>query len=344
MILLKTNKNESWQFFYEPGRGICQKRGTHIPQILYPDGTPDFDVACDELGQIHLITSNRAHDLVYFIHDRRNWQQFVILRSRGKAIPGNFRLIPVGRWQNLFYSLTLEDRTLLIHHILDSPSEPQVLEQIQEPFICAASAQETLCVFYRLYNGGLYAREYRWNQKEWDAPKPISLEGAAADCLYLPGSGFHFLSFTEEQMTYLGREPLTIEAHTTVPPLLSYVDRVLWIIWEENGQIRACRSEDEGAHFDAPTRFLSAAGTRDFSIRPTHFPHVVCNRALGSMNDDFLSLSVIGKRFSEPFPAPKPIRQAGQEVEEFADADSLREEIARLRSENDALKKTLHVT
>lgn len=339
MILLKTNKNEPWQFFYEPGRGICQRRGTHIPQILFPDGGPDFDANCDEQGRIHLMTENRAHDLIYFVHDGRDWQQLTLLKSRGTATAGQFRLLPVGRWQNLFYTLTLEERVLLVHHIIDAPASPTVLDHISGNFVCAASDHDTICIFYRKKDGALVSREYLWNQKQWTDAAPVNLSGTIADCLHTPDGGFHFLTYTDEQITYCGTEPLTIEAQTALPPALSYVDGVLWIVWEQEGRVRACRSEDDGARFDAPTRFLSSAATQDFFIRPTHFPHAVCNRALGSIVDGVPSLSIIGKRFSEPFPTPSEMRRLGQEVEEFADTASLKAEIARLQAENEALKK-----
>lgn len=340
MILLKTNKNESWQFFYEPNRGICQRRGTHIPQILYPDGGPDFDANCDEQGRIHIITVNQQRDLVYFVHDGRNWQQLTLLKSRGSAAAGQFRLLPVNRWQNLFYALTLEDYTLLVHHIIDAPASPTVLDRISGEFACALSDHDTLGVFYRKEDRTPVLREYLWNQKQWTDPSPIPLDGRIADCLHLPETGFGFLTYSDSCITYHGREPLTIEAETALPPALAYVDGVLWIVWEEDGRVRACRSEDQGAHFDPPTRFLSSSALQRFAIRPTRFPHATCNHALGSMEKGVSSLSIIGKRFSAPFPTPSEMRRLGQEVEEFAEST----DVAALQAEIIRLKKELEKT
>ncbi len=334
MILLKTNKNESWQFFYEPNRGICQRRGTHIPQILYPDGTADFDANCDEQGRIHIIATNEDHDLIYFVHDGRNWQQHTLLKSRGTAVAGQFRLLSIGRWQNLFYTLESEDRTLLVHHIIDAPSPPIVLDCVSGPFACALSDHDTIAILYKKKEG-IFTREYLWNQKAWSDPSFLTPKGEIPDCICLPDGGIGILTYTPDTITYQGKEPLTIEAMTTLPPVLAHVDGVLWIIWEEAGRIRACRSEDDGIHFDAPTRFLTSA-VQAFSIRPTRFPHATCNHALGSID----SLAVIGKRFSDPFPTPGELRRMGQEVEEFAENDevfALRAEIARLKKE---LEKT----
>lgn len=339
MILLKTNKNESWQFFYEPNRGICQRRGTHIPQILYPDGGPDFDANCDEQGRIHIITTNPDHDLIYFVHDGRNWQQHTLLKSRGSAVAGQFRLLPVNRWQNLFYTLKLEDRELLVHHIIDAPSSPTVLDCVSGPFACALSDRDTIGILYKKENTSV-SREYLWSQKQWSEPTPVPLEGQIADGLHLPDVGFGFLTYTADRITYFGQELLTIEASTDCPPVLAHVDGVLWIIWAEEGRVRACRSEDGGAHFDAPTRFITSAAVRRFRIRPTRFPHATCNYGLGSIEDGVSSLSIIGKRFLEPFPTPAEMRRMGQEVEDFAesaDIHALRAEIARLKKE---LEKT----
>lgn len=335
MILLKTNKNESWQFFYEPNRGLCQRRGNHIPQLLYPDGCEDFDANCDEQGRIHIIATNADRDLVYFVHDGHNWQQHTLLKSRGSAVAGRFRLLPVGRWQNLFYTLMLEDRTLLIHHIIDAPTSPAVLDCVEGSFACALSDHDSIALLYKKKEG-LFTREYQWNQKQWSEPIALSQQGEIADCICLPDGTLGTLTYSPDTIFFHGKESLVIEAETPLPPCLAYVDGILWIVWEEAGRIRACRSEDGGAHFDAPTRFLTSAPIQRFSVRPTRFPHATCNFALGSVG----ALSVIGKRFSEPFPTPAELRRMGQEVEELAENDelfALRAEIARLKKE---LEKT----
>ena len=318
MILLKTPKNELWQFFYEPNRGICQRRGSHIPQILYPDGTADFDASCDRLGNLHLIATNRDGDLVYFAHDGRNWQQMTLLKSRGTALAGQFRLIPADRWQNLFYTLKLEDRTLLVHHIIDAPAPPTVLDRASGAFACGLSDCDDLCIYYRKEDGTSVSRQYIWSQKNWTDPRPIPLEGDPADCLHIPDFGFVYLSRTETALHFLAKEPLTVETVTRLSPTLAYTDGVLWILWEEGGRIRGCRSEDSGLHFDPPTRFLSPATPAVFEIRPTRFLSTVCNRALGDITDGISSLFIIGSKFSAPFPPVDRPRPLGQEIEDFA--------------------------
>lgn len=299
MILLKTPKKELWQFFYEPNRGICQRRGSHIPQILYPDGTADFDVSCDRLGNLHLITTNQDRDLVYFAHDGRNWQQLTLLKSRGTATAGQFRLIPADRWQNLFYALTLDDRTMLVHHIIDSPAPPTVLDRITGNFVCALSDCDDIGIYYRKEDGTSVARQYIWSQKKWTDPVLLPLEGEAADCLHIPDKGFVYLSRTETELHFFAKEVLTVEAVSRFSPSLAYTDNVLWMLWEDDGRIRGCRSEDGGLHFDPPTRFLSPAAPDLFDIRPTRFGTTVCNRAPGDISDGVSSLFIIGKRFSE---------------------------------------------
>lgn len=161
-----------WKFYHDEQKGICffAPRST-TPMLLFENGCSDFDTACDEKGNLFLISQDDKNNIYLFYYDRKKWNRQCILESKS-VVPydKNFRLFCTNGWVHALYNIRHDAQYLLVHHMLNENTKPEVIESRSYPFcynVCQDSKQN-LHVFYE--KSGLMQKTFFWQNKSWCEP------------------------------------------------------------------------------------------------------------------------------------------------------------------------------
>ncbi|MBQ2966766.1 MAG: hypothetical protein IJE10_01430 [Clostridia bacterium] len=165
-----------WKFYHDEKKGICfYAPKSTTPMLLFEKGCADFDTACDEKGNLFLISQDDKNNLYLFYYDKKRWNRQCILESKS-VVPydKNFRLFCTNGWVHAFYNIRHEAQYLLVHHMLNENTKPEVIESRSYPFCYAVTqdSKQNIHVFYE--KSGLMQKTFFWQNKAWVEPKLLT--------------------------------------------------------------------------------------------------------------------------------------------------------------------------
>ena len=162
-----------WQFYYN--NGICCLMPGGTEEIIFKDGLDDFDVTADKEENIYILCQDSRNYFYLYWYDGTGWQNKCMLESNVEEVYNkNFSLVNVNGWLNAFYTVKHQDNTLIVHHIIYSESEPEIVER-SDNFKCYFSVSDLngdiYCFFVR--DRELGYKKYSWKDKKWSGYKGI---------------------------------------------------------------------------------------------------------------------------------------------------------------------------
>lgn len=162
-----------WQIYYN--NGICCLPPGGTEEIVFKEGLDDFDVTADKDENIYILCQDSRNYFYLYWHDGIKWQGKCMLESNVKEIYNkNFCLINTNGWLNAFYTVKHQDDTLIVHHIIYSEAEPEIIDRNADFKCYFATGDNTgniYCFFVR--NKELGYRKYSWKDKKWSNYKGI---------------------------------------------------------------------------------------------------------------------------------------------------------------------------
>ncbi len=271
-----------WHFFIKPHYGLCfrKREGGRFSnfEVLYPEGSTDFCAVV--MGEeIHLVCQNQNGGIVHLSLLDETWHKTVLLESKsGVPYPKYFSLVPVGKFLNVFYIITYQDKYMLVHQIpglTDKP--PAVVDRIQmdtPPFIVRNRTGTDLLLCYTNESGVSGYRVYRWSGKTFGRFIPINPAlGAVVKNLRIEAgdrvryvalqsvNGIRNLICFESNSEGIYGEIKTVNLDCPVDtvPVFGKDGETLYISWYERGAVTVSRSEDDGKKWSKPMRYIKGA-------------------------------------------------------------------------------------
>lgn len=251
---LISDQETLYHFFYKPGEGICfkEKNPTHWNeyQILYRDGMDGFGAFCDSSGNIHLICTNAAHDIIYLFKRQEQWLKYVLASGKEEVTPLYFTLSFCNTYMNLFYTAAYADEVILVHCILGDNAQPMTLDVLSSD--CTDFFVFENRVYYTNKQGTLGfqdASDGKPNQFQ-----PV-VEGGRMPYI-LSADGKALFVYKKNNMIYLENDPV-FEDYSSTKPILLKTDGKLILQWQSGSFIRYVTSFNNGKTWSSPMRFMS---------------------------------------------------------------------------------------
>ena len=162
-----------WQFYFD--KGICAVNPSGKEEVIVENGLEDFDVTADEKENIYILCQDSKNYFYLYWYDGESWQNKCMLESNVSEVYNkNFCLLNVNGWLNAFYTVKHKEETLIVHHIIYSESEPEIIEK-SDNFKCYFSVCD--------WSGNIYCfmvrdrelgyKKYSWKDKKWLGYKGI---------------------------------------------------------------------------------------------------------------------------------------------------------------------------
>lgn len=278
------HQNTWWHFFIKPFYGLCyrKKEGSRYTgfEVLLQSAAEDFYATVAD-DRILLVCQNQSGSILYLSLDGDTWHKTVLLESRsGKAYPKHFRLLPIGGFVNLFYTIAYHDKQMLVHQLITAEDKPPtVLDKILSavpPFLVVPKSGTDSSVIYTAESGISGKRLYRWSQKhfgKFTAVHPQAEVQICAACAERDGR-VRYLGFkTVESVVTLQYFEQTAEGSYTAPvtlyldcpptaePVFIRTDDRLYVVWQEKGMVMSVSSRDDGIGWSHPVRYTRPTGT-----------------------------------------------------------------------------------
>jgi len=162
-----------WQFYYNDGIRCVFPGGQD--DMLFEEGLDDFDITADEDENIYMLCQDSKNYFYLFWYDGTRWQSECMLESSvTETYNKNFCLVNVSGWLNAFYTVKHRDSTLIVHHIIYSDAEPEIIERNEDykSYFATADKNGDLYCFIARENELGY-RKYIWSEKRWSKYKGI---------------------------------------------------------------------------------------------------------------------------------------------------------------------------
>lgn len=337
-----------WHFFMKPFYGLCvrKKEGTRFSnfEVLLAEACEDF-CAISADGGIHLICQDTNGQILYLFMEQDIWRKTVLLESKeAKAYPKHFRLISVGGFINLFYTILHKEKYLLIHQVITAEDRPptvvDVVQPSAPPFWVQMYNGTDIAISYENDKGVSGSRVYRWSRKAFSRFMPVhpSEQCIVKSFLPEPDGTIHYAAFRmvdgfcnlmyfkqNQEGTYT--DPLTVylDCPLDATPIFSRAEHKQYLVWQENGGILSARWQENEGNWSRPVRYMIPAGTE------TVLYHIsdgdVMRYAYGyGTGQDIVIYGADG--LAEPVQRRKApqYRPVGYEVEEFAESMGAGEE------------------
>lgn len=162
-----------WQFYFD--NGICCINPAGKEEVIFKEGLGDFDVTADENENIYILCQDNRNYFYLYWYDGEIWQSKCMLESSVKEVYNkNFCMVNVNGWLNAFYTVKHKNETLIVHHIIYSENEPEIVEKCND-FKCYFSVCDLMgdiyCFFAR--DKELGYKKYSWKDKKWSGYKGI---------------------------------------------------------------------------------------------------------------------------------------------------------------------------
>ncbi len=136
-----------------------------------------FSLCCDNRDNIYIICQNNYGDIYFITVNGEKTEKRCMLEAKVKdAYEKEFSLVFVNGLLNAFYMLKHEGKYIIIHHILNSENQPEIIEStdIFSP-VFVSKANDDLYVFYKK-NEEVVCKIFKWNEKKWKEPETICTE------------------------------------------------------------------------------------------------------------------------------------------------------------------------
>ena len=243
-------------------------------QILIGGAKEDFCAIGDDL--VYVVCQSDAGAIIYLTFDGNAWQKTVLLESKeGKAYRKYFRLIKLGNLLNLFYTIKHEDKTMLIHQILDGMyKEPEVVDFITpcgERFCISEHISSDISIMYKNQNGVCGSKIYRWSKKSFMPFVPFN---------EIENFNPYYVSVTEDKTQMIGisddgkvkkvvfyfkndfgeavKTELACGDEDFCPVFFTYGGKTV-AEWIDKGCIMSVSSEDDGRSFSWAHKYIKNA-------------------------------------------------------------------------------------
>lgn len=266
------------RFFIHPRYGLCTSKMENSRfsrfEILLSDIEGDFSAAlCG--GKIQLVCQDKNGCIILLTYDGNPWQKTELLKSRSlKPHAKFFTLVPMGSLVNLFYVINHDNKTMLIHQILDGTSKsPEAVDYIQPVgirYFVATGITSDINLMYRNENGVLGSRVYRWSHKSFMPFIPFPSGGnALTPFVYIdadktlfcapPADNTALTLFLKNDAGELLKKQLSDFCSANSNPVI-FVNKEKTIVqWCDNGCIMSSVSYDGGISFTKPVKYLKNA-------------------------------------------------------------------------------------
>ena len=135
----------------------------------------DFDVCGDDKGTVYVLCQNKDNGIYLVTIRGEDISEKCLLQSRvSEGYEKFFNCEFVNGWINALYTIKHEEKTLLVHHVINSDIKPTVLDSLEEGtrVFLFKDFQDNLYAFYKNENIGY--KKYDWKSKEWSGFKTVS--------------------------------------------------------------------------------------------------------------------------------------------------------------------------
>ena len=279
---LVRHRGSWWHFYLKPFYGLCYRKfesGRFAGfEVLFPDAQADFNVTV--VGEsIHLVCQDSEGRIIYLTLIEEAWTKTVLLESKSPApYPKYFELVPIGKYINLFYVISYQDKSMLVHQILGVERPPSVVDRItprMPMFLASSHLGNDISVYYENEKGISGCRVFRWSQKSFTGFVPVHPSLGGRVCAILPELGgralFGALQNTENIMNLVcfeqkqdGQYGPGVVVNLDCPddglPIFCPEEEKLFMAWRESGSIMSAFTTDGGGHWSKPVRYMQGSG------------------------------------------------------------------------------------
>lgn len=240
--------NETHHYFYDNTRGICRRicRGGiwGVCDTVYREGADGFGVYADHGGNVHLLCTNKTHEMIYLLCKNNTWHQCTITKNRAEVTPLTFRIgTAQGRLQ-LFCSARYQESIILIHAVLGVNAMPATIDTLQSDDYVLHGTK----VYYTNADGVFGYQDFSDGKPAQFIP--LYQEGVQG---YVCDDGIVWLN---NHMLMLGENEVYEDTYGQYPILLRSGDKLM-LMWQSNEFVRYMTSADNGSTWNGPMRFVS---------------------------------------------------------------------------------------
>ncbi|MCX7715758.1 MAG: hypothetical protein N2171_08545 [Clostridia bacterium] len=273
-------KNYIEHYFYKPNEGICSNQKLHghwsPHQTIYKEGLDGFCVYADAADNTHMVCTNEDGDLMYLLNKDNSWHKHILTKGNKKVFPQNFHMTILNGRVNLIYSAKYNDDILLVYCILGVSSQPLNLDTLSpeySDFFIFGSK-----IYYTNKDNVLGYQDFSDGKPDIFIP--------VAENAYMPYlteyNGEIFLVYkSNEHIIFNGNA--IFEDKNAISPIISVNSGKLIILWKSINFIRYCASQNGGATWSSPMRFVnSEKATQIFYVQSQNTIH----KHYGSINND----------------------------------------------------------
>ena len=354
----------AWKFYHDKNQGILfTEPKQRQPMVLFDKGKKDFDVCCDENGNITLICQDEKNGIYIFYYNRKSWNKQCILESKNDvSYPKNFRLENVNGWMNCFYVLKHNGKSLLIHHILNNEKEPEVLDSLtceELPFFVTQDSKNNLYCFYD--KSGVGYRRYVWSEKRWEPFRvmhQLDREVVSVSGMIDLEDRIHLVVCAGEEKKYSvcylnkqGVQEIISDGFQNLEPVILW-DGQLHILFDFGGRILQSVSIDGGesflkAKYFFPGSFARQEKAKIVSARPFAPLEIVVNETYGyETPTGTFEIAIVGEKLKKlMFTTLSKPTEVAPEIESYAgikeDQKEQLSETQRMQQELDRIIKQL---
>ncbi len=242
-----------WRFYLSLGQ-LKMYSPINFEEVILMETKYFFSLCSDNKDNIYIMCQNNYGDIYFITVNGDNVEKTCMLAAKYKnGYEKNFHLINVNGFINAFYMLKHENSNIIIHHIVNSSNQPEIIETIDSySAMFVTKAEENLYIFYKKENKIMY-KIYKWNEKKWiDAEALcISEENIVFINAYVKDK-INLVFCNEKKGRYnvgyatKGYKCEIIKNSTTVVyPVICQCENVMHIIFEYGGRMLESTDEED---------------------------------------------------------------------------------------------------
>ncbi len=277
-ILLNDIQGAQWIFQCDGKGRLCYSTNGAPKQILQADMGGGFDIITDGVGHFHLVLQSTDGSLIYLTYDFTNWKKYVILKSKSnRSIMSRFKMFSVENRIHCFYVLTINDKSMLVHHVF-SPTEqsatPQVIDYVDsaKSISIAADGKGALHIFFFDASGKFNYKLLRRGKAE---DCRLETEDDIKSVCCICDDAIHLL-YTAKIKNYYTLIYYSLSAKER--KIISFSDsniseihiftkgKNLFLQWRERTRCYQCTSSDGGNSFKKPVHITEGRGRRTETV------------------------------------------------------------------------------
>ena len=331
----------NYMHFYVAREGLCVRKmenGRFLnSNILLPDAKFDFS-AVSLGGLIHIVCQSNAGEILYITYDGKVWEKAVLLKGKEKsAYTKHFSLVPIGNFINLFYTINHENKTMLIHQILDGMhNTPEVIDYITprgEYYFASPNITSDVTLCYQNAKGELGTKLYRWSQKSFMPFFAIEKEeNIYSPFLKMTSDGFlmtailkekngdsSILFYTKNEIGEIKKIKISKECDKDSMPIIFINKERIYIEWFFRGLVYSVCSYDEGMSFSKPLSYVKKESAENKLFLIDNSKEITyCYGARSKSEIVFYSSSNVLEEKKSEIGKKHKAKTSGEDAEEFA--------------------------